>query len=966
MYFGARALLWAVLVGGALVRADHPEPSPSPTPLPSASPTLPCPYIANLSVLKSFVGDWLENGNTTGCPGVQIGEWDTSRVTDMSSVFKDAASFNEPLTSWTTAGVTTMESMFDGASSFNQSLDHFDTSSVVNMHHMFHDAENFNQDLASWDTSSVTQMRGMFAGATAFNGDISLWDVRNVEDKAYFLYNATSFTGDLSRWQLNSATEYTDAFNHTSIEHHCHMHPPAIYSTCSHTSNNFTDSGGDGCEWYDDNTGFCGQYDTENFTASTMCCACNGGYTTTSCAPCPDLTNANFQTHVDYWVANGTTDGCDFKHVRFWDTGKVTEMNGTFQSGSFNDDISLWDVSQVVTMDSMFYSNSDFNQDLSKWDVGSVTKMHSIFEGASFNGDISNWDMSNVWDAGEMFSGNTEFNSDIGGWEVSKVSEFGSMFYDATAFNQNISGWNVSSGIWFGDMFNGALSFNQDLSGWNATYASTNPGIDDNSEFGTTLMNTNMSCRNLILFDYTHDVNVTTDFNEELISACNATTPCVNVMENWPPDTGTSDGPPTDINVAFAAYLKYGTSAGYCNVTNWNTDDVTVFELMFVMPYFNGGYPPRTGSDTFNEPIRWNTSAATSMAHMFMSASSFDQPVQFDTASVTDMREMFLVASSFDQPVHFDTSSLITMNSMFFKATAFNSVANFTDLSSVTDMSDMFHHASAFDQDISSWNVSGVSNFGDMFVDTGLACDNLFKIQSAWDHYESWYTGGESKSGLADLANVSCSVGPCLFNMHNGEGRLDIHEAATFFLKHEMITRPSFDTTTCGNATQRQEHPCLMGWTPPPLSPPTVSPTASPTQPTDIPENCTKELVIELFEEYHVNKWPFGYLAKNIGDSFMPDDNYSNFAEAYAVLNVTGFLEHLPFPPDFKAELTAQSTEFYDAPLNETYNLEYGAYFCSLVEDERVYKKYVQPHMSSEVTFDDNHFKYCPIRKFLS
>ena len=47
---------------------------------------------------------------------------------------------------------------------------------------------------------------------------------------------------------------------------------------CSDTNNGATDSYGDGCEYYVDNDDECGNYDDNDFTANTMCCACRGKY----------------------------------------------------------------------------------------------------------------------------------------------------------------------------------------------------------------------------------------------------------------------------------------------------------------------------------------------------------------------------------------------------------------------------------------------------------------------------------------------------------------------------------------------------------------------------------------------------------------------------------------------------------------------------------------------------------------
>ena len=91
-----------------------------------------------------------------------IESWDVSSVTNMSSMFAGCTNFNQPLNNWDVSSVTKMSWMFIGCKNFNQPLDNWDVSSVADMRWMFYDCENFNQPLNNWDVSSVTKMSGMF------------------------------------------------------------------------------------------------------------------------------------------------------------------------------------------------------------------------------------------------------------------------------------------------------------------------------------------------------------------------------------------------------------------------------------------------------------------------------------------------------------------------------------------------------------------------------------------------------------------------------------------------------------------------------------------------------------------------------------------------------------------------------------------------------------------------------------
>ena len=73
--------------------------------------------------------------------------WDTSQVTDMSSLFYNCKLFDIDISGWDVSNVTNMSCMFYYARSFNQPLEKWDVSNVVSMKGMFSSASFFDQPL---------------------------------------------------------------------------------------------------------------------------------------------------------------------------------------------------------------------------------------------------------------------------------------------------------------------------------------------------------------------------------------------------------------------------------------------------------------------------------------------------------------------------------------------------------------------------------------------------------------------------------------------------------------------------------------------------------------------------------------------------------------------------------------------------------------------------------------------------
>ncbi len=162
--------------------------------LPTASNTPAPKLLFPLYITKAQLKAIIQNGD-------DVTQVNTSQITDMRDMFRDATSFNQDISNWDVSNVTTMRDMFRNATSFNQDLSNWNVSNVTTMQGMFSVAKSFNQDISNWDVSNVTTMWRMFSSTKSFNQDISSWDVSNVTNMRALFERATSFNQDISNNQ---------------------------------------------------------------------------------------------------------------------------------------------------------------------------------------------------------------------------------------------------------------------------------------------------------------------------------------------------------------------------------------------------------------------------------------------------------------------------------------------------------------------------------------------------------------------------------------------------------------------------------------------------------------------------------------------------------------------------------------------------------------------------------------------
>merc|ERR1719401_3323748 len=145
------------------------------------------------SMKSMFKGATVFNSECTHSTTSKQTVWNVALVTDFTSMFEEARSFNKAISTWpfdaTTARVVTtgFNSMFKNAAVFNNGIFQVDSNTasqgqadVNSLESMFEGAAGFNQDLHDWTLATATVddttgLQSMFSGASKFQQNLCSW-----------------------------------------------------------------------------------------------------------------------------------------------------------------------------------------------------------------------------------------------------------------------------------------------------------------------------------------------------------------------------------------------------------------------------------------------------------------------------------------------------------------------------------------------------------------------------------------------------------------------------------------------------------------------------------------------------------------------------------------------------------------------------------------------------------------------
>ena len=237
--------------------------------------------------------------------------------------------------------------------------------------YMFANMPNFNQDISGWDTTYTLNMDGMFSGATSFNQNLSNYCVYFVSTKP------TDFDTGATAWLEENKP---------------------VWGCC----------------------GGCGTGPTPTtFTSNTQ-------FLTWDMLPTDDAENGTLQL------------------LSADDTNSVYEWGGDF---AWNNATKLYN-NLTWLLNVKTIKDNKFGQALIEdQELGLVDKTgRSAFRGASLATRydvLDTIDFSNVTSMNSMFSSNTNFNQDLSGLDTSNVTNMAATFYLASSFNGDVSTWNT-------------------------------------------------------------------------------------------------------------------------------------------------------------------------------------------------------------------------------------------------------------------------------------------------------------------------------------------------------------------------------------------------------------------------------------------------------------------------------------------------------------------------------------------
>lgn len=255
---------------------------------------------------------------------------------------------------------------------------------------------------------NVSDLSRMFYGCTRINDpNIGDWDVSNVVNMQSMFYNAVSFNQSLEKWKPIKTQNMSDMFRSAlSFNNKLFTETPELI----YIDRMFADS------LFNNET--ISNLKTQKVLSMEETFARNNAFN-------QDLSN---------WDASlvQTMKGMFSRAIKFnsgipYNTFSLVNASQMFMyaetyNGGDNPVLNLY-VTNVTDMDQMFFNAVNFKCDISLWDIDNVYSAESMFHDArSFPGtNIDRWTTKSLKYANNMFNGAIAFQSSLANWDISRL-----------------------------------------------------------------------------------------------------------------------------------------------------------------------------------------------------------------------------------------------------------------------------------------------------------------------------------------------------------------------------------------------------------------------------------------------------------------------------------------------------------------------------------------------------------------
>ena len=381
---------------------------------------------------------------------IDISDFNTSKVTNMSKMFKDCGVSGLDLSSFDTSHVTDMSHMFDNCNSLtNLDVTKFNTSNVTDMSYMFYKCSSLtNLDVTKFNTSNVTDMSYMFDNCINLASlDVTKFTTTNVTDMSHMFEACNSLTNlDVTKFNTSNVTNMSYMFDNCR-------------SLTSLDVTKFNTSNVTNMSYMFRNCNSLTSLDVTKFNTSNVT---DMSYMFNSCRSLTSLDVTKFNTEKVttmsgmFWYCESLTT-IDVTH---FNTSNVTDMSMMFtQASSLTSlDVTGFDTSKVTTMWSMFANCRSLTTiDVTHFITNNVIEMQAMFSGCSglTSLDVTHFNTSNVTDMGAMFYNCSGLTSlDVSNFDTSNVTNMLNMFFNCRNLTSiDVSNFNTSNVTTMESMF---------------------------------------------------------------------------------------------------------------------------------------------------------------------------------------------------------------------------------------------------------------------------------------------------------------------------------------------------------------------------------------------------------------------------------------------------------------------------------------------------------------------------------